>query len=293
MRKNWPVLTILAILSLAAAMACAQPIPTATPNIPATVEARLSQVPTATPYPTATPRPTLTPYPTPTARPTATAYPTATPRPTYTLYPTPTPLPTYTPYPTATAYPTYTPYPTPTPTPRPTATPRPTPTPRPSPTPTPFAWRSHSPFPYYSITLPADWRKQVQESEPAGSANISGNYTLFQSADIKADVTIYTFFARDGWPSGFGISEMADIQLDRDEPGFQIISLTSVSSTTKRSQYRYEGTGEGCDVEGQALHILVSRYSFEVLVEVCRSWVRKYDDAFVNRVLESFTYSAR
>ena len=111
--------------------------PTPTPNIPATVVARLSQIPTATPYPTATPRPTLAPYPTPPARPTATAYPTATPRPTYTLYPTPTPLPTYTPYPTATAYPTYTPYPAPTPTLRPTAAPTvaarsPSPTPQPT-----------------------------------------------------------------------------------------------------------------------------------------------------------------
>ena len=137
MVKVFPALVALLIFSLTA-VACAQPAPMPTPNIPATVEARLSQVPTATPYPTATPRPTHTPYPTPTARPTATAYPTATPRPTYTRYPTPTHLPTYTPYPTATAYPTYTPYPTPTPTPRPTAAPpprpRPTATPRPTPT---------------------------------------------------------------------------------------------------------------------------------------------------------------
>ena len=136
-----PFALLAALLSLVlTALACAQPAPAPmpTPNIPATVEARLSQIPTATPYPTATPRPTHTPYPTPPARPTATAYPTATPRPTYTLYPTPTPLPTYTPYPTATAYPTYTPYPAPTPTPRPTAapTPKPRPTATPSPTPT-------------------------------------------------------------------------------------------------------------------------------------------------------------
>ena len=137
MVKVFPALVALVIVSLTT-LACAQPAPMPTPNIPATVEARLSQVPTATPYPTATPRPTLTPYPTPPARPTATAYPTATPRPTYTLYPTPTPLPTYTPYPTATPYPTYTPYPKPTPTPRPTVAPtpkpRPTATPRPTPT---------------------------------------------------------------------------------------------------------------------------------------------------------------
>ena len=100
-----------AILSLAA-LACAQPSPTVTPDIPATVTARLSQTPTATPLPTYT------------------LYPTATPRPTYTLYPTATPQPTYTLYPTATPRPTQTPLiryveviPSPTATPRPTPTP--------------------------------------------------------------------------------------------------------------------------------------------------------------------------
>ena len=123
--KAIPALVCLLILALAV-IACAPAAPPATPNIPATVTARLSAIPTATPYPT------FTPYPTPTKVSTATPYPTATPLPTATPYPTPTALPTYTPYPTATAYPTYTPYPTPTPTPRPTSTPRPTATPIPT-----------------------------------------------------------------------------------------------------------------------------------------------------------------
>lgn len=131
MVKPFPALVVLLILALTV-VACASAAPPATPDIPATVEARLSQVPTATPYPTGTPWPTHTPYPTATPRPTHTPYPTPTEVPTATPYPTPTALPTYTPYPTATAYPTYTPYPTPTPTPRPTSTPWPTRTPIPT-----------------------------------------------------------------------------------------------------------------------------------------------------------------
>ena len=121
------------LLCLALIIACSQPEPTPTLDIPATVTAQvqagLAAIPTATPVPTHTPYPTPTDSPTATPYPTATAYPTGTPRPTYTPYPTPTEAPTSTPYPT------YTPYPTATP--RPTYTPRPTPTRRPTVTPTP------------------------------------------------------------------------------------------------------------------------------------------------------------
>ena len=117
--KAIPSLICLLILALTA-IACAPAAPPmATPDIPATVTARMAAIPTATPYPT------FTPYPAPTTVSTATPY------------PTPTPMPTATPYPTPTALPTYTPYPTPTPTPRPTSTPWPTATPRPTPTPIP------------------------------------------------------------------------------------------------------------------------------------------------------------
>lgn len=121
------ILPIIAILILACATPVPAPtdtaVPTATPDIPATVESRVAAVLTQTAYPTNTPYPT------------ALRWPTSTPRPTYTLYPTPTPLPTltpwptYTPYPTATPRPTYTPFPTLTPTPQPTATPNATPAP--------------------------------------------------------------------------------------------------------------------------------------------------------------------
>ena len=92
---------------------------TATPDIDAIVEARVSAalaaIPTPTPVPTATPTPTPIPTATPTPTPTPTPVPTAT--------PTLTPIPTATPTPTPTPIPTATPTPTPTPTPIPTKAP--------------------------------------------------------------------------------------------------------------------------------------------------------------------------
>ena len=112
---------IAAVLLVLLAIACTAPVPTPepistpTPNLDATLAARvqegvqlgiqtaMAQIPTATPVPTATPIPTATPAPT------ATPIPTATPRPT----------PTATRRPTPTRRPTATPWPTP----RPTSTP--------------------------------------------------------------------------------------------------------------------------------------------------------------------------
>ena len=122
MKVLFLALPLLAAVLMACAAPPPTPVPTATPDIPATVTAQVAAVPTATAYPTNTPFPTATP------RPTVTPYPTNTPRPTYTPYPTSTPVPTATPYPTNTPYPTATP--------RPTYSPRPTYTPRPTPRPT-------------------------------------------------------------------------------------------------------------------------------------------------------------
>ena len=85
---------VLAVLIGTLVVACSSATPT--PNIDATIEARVGQmltkIPTETPIPTLTPVPTPTPPPTPV--PTATLVPTAT--------PAPTPVPTATPYPTPT-----------------------------------------------------------------------------------------------------------------------------------------------------------------------------------------------
>ena len=144
-----------------AAVATALPTaaPTPTPDIDATVTAGISATqaaaPTQTPPPTPTPdinatvearmAATIAAMPTPTNTPIPTAIPTPTPVPTVTPRPTATPTPT--PVPTATPQPTATPTPTPIPTvtPRPTATP--TPTPIPTVTPRPTATPTPTPIP--------------------------------------------------------------------------------------------------------------------------------------------------
>jgi hypothetical protein len=100
----------LAIVIGVGLLACSSAVPAPvepTPNIEATVEARLKEekasIPTATPVPTYTPIPTATPVPTYTPMPTYTPEP--TPLPTATAVPEPTPLPT------ATAVPDPTPHP--------------------------------------------------------------------------------------------------------------------------------------------------------------------------------------
>ena len=160
--KALPPLTLYLALLLAIGCAGEKPatvspviptaIPTATPDLEATVQAAIDQaLPTERPTPlpdidatveagiaaTQAAMPTATPTPPPTpdldatveSRMAATiaAMPTPTPTPTPTHTPTPTASPTPTPIPTA----------TPTSTPVPTATPAPTPTPRPTATPTP------------------------------------------------------------------------------------------------------------------------------------------------------------
>ena len=308
MKALFLALPLLLIGSLA--LACAAPaptpiptptlVPTATPDIPATVTARVDALPTATAYPTLTPYPALTrvptttPYPTGTPRPTLTPQPTPTAWPTYTPYPTPTALPTYTPYPTPTPRPTYTPYPTPTsiPTPTPTPAPTPTPTPRPTatprPTPTPIPWITHWPRSQYQIQLPADWVKSVDQDSSDG--DVSG--VLFRAPDRKASIYVFSSFAREGWCSGVTVKEIARIgvSIRDDEPGFRIISISKVSSRVARSRYRYSGGYRYCDINGHGLHIFIPNYFLFVLIEVCDNAVGKYDTAFVERVFEGFTY---
>jgi hypothetical protein len=90
------LITLVAVV-VGLTVACESEPAVPTPNIDATVEAKvgvaLAKVPTVTPIPTATPVPTPTPIPTATPMPTPTPIPTATP------VPTPTPIPTATPVP--------------------------------------------------------------------------------------------------------------------------------------------------------------------------------------------------
>ena len=294
--KTLAILASLFLLLTLAALACAAPpptpIPTATPDIPATVTARVAAIPTATAYPTSTPYPTATP------RPTVTPYPTATPRPTYTPYPTPTavptatPYPTNTPYPTATPRPTYTPYPTPTPTPAPTptATPWPTATPEPQ-----VPWTTQRPRNFFSIEMPTDWRKSTDDTSKL-DGDVDLTVVNFDDPGNKASVRVVSYYSSYGWRTGYTLDESAqeDLEVIRDSgANFQLLSLQSVSATVKRSQYQYDGTDDYCDIAGQGLHILLPEYIFAVTVEVCAPWAWKYDDDFVDRMLDSFSYPGK
>ena len=152
-KAYWLVVLLALVLAAACTSAPADP----TPNLDATVEARVgatlaAAAPTQVPQPAATPAipPTASPEPTPIAQPTSA--PTATQAPTATATPIPTDTPapnTPTPVPT----PTPTPVPTPTPIPAPTATPLPTQTPQPTATPTPIPTPTPVPGPDLAVVL--------------------------------------------------------------------------------------------------------------------------------------------
>ena len=183
---------------------------TATPDIAATVIA-LAEQPTATPLPVQEPAPTPNIDATVEARLAATvaAIPTATPVPTATPQPTHTPLPTYTPFPTATptATPTSIPTPTPTPTARPTTTttttPQPTSTPRPTRTPTP------TPMPIPPLESDPALLLFGPESNSITHEPENGLLEVFRglvtSEDVVVEATFYNSTQRGGntWEHGF------------------------------------------------------------------------------------------
>ena len=222
----------LVLLTFAAALACAPPpptpIPTATPDIPATVTAQVAAVPTATAYPTNTPHPTVTP------RPTVTPDPTNTPRPTYTLYPTPTAVPTAPPYPTNTPYPTVTP--------RPTYSPRPTYTPLPTllPTATPLP-----PLKYPRRLLLYGPESGVLTHEPDDGflEEFEGPYT---AEDVLVEATFYNpYTTRNAyWEHGFllrngGRSYLHWVSINRDgewEHFHRLGESKALDRTTVRSR---------------------------------------------------------
>lgn len=295
-------LIVLATIFLAVA-ACAQSAPTATPDVPATVEAqiveRLASIPTATAYPTLTPAPTYTLYPTATPRPTATFYPTLKPLPTYTPYPTVTPYPTATPYPTltprptptnaptATPYPTYTPYPTFTPIPRPTNTPRPFPTP--TPTREAIGWRNVYPFNNFSLRIPYRWQLSWHHSEGPGRG------ATYSDTEKSARVRIYSGFSMEGW-AGLSIERYTNSEIQRYRrsehyPGFRVISRQNVSTEAARIKARYYSpSSSACGGVIHSLFAVTTFYIYTVQLLVCDHAEEKYDDDFADELLSSFSY---
>ena len=118
---------------------------------------------------------------------------------------------------------------------------------------------------------------------------------VFESPGNYASVWIFSHYAEFGWRDDYTLDEAAllDLNFNDDEPGFQIVSIWSVSPTVKRSQYQYDGKDGHCDIEGFGLHILLPNRDFYVSVEVCKRATSKYDDAFVERVFSGFSYKNR
>ena len=80
----------------------------------------------------------------------------------------------------------------------------------------------------------------------------------------------------------------------KDELGFALGDFYEVSPVAYRARYRYSRDGQGLlcdDREGYGLYILQSVRMFVINVEVCADGAGRYDDACVERALDSLTYS--
>lgn len=156
-------------------------------------------------------------------------------------------------------------------------------------------WTTQRPRNFFSIETPADWRKSVDESSRLDDG-VDFTAIGFDSPDNRASVAVVAYYSIYGWQTGYTLDESTqdDLEVIRDVvTNFQLLSLQSVSATEKRSQYRYGDDDDYCDIEGRALHILLPEYTFMVAVEVCAPWVWKYDDDFMDRVFDSFSYPGK
>ena len=278
------VMLIALVAVLATALtACTAPPPAPTPDIPATVTAQvrthLDSVPTATPLPTHTPYPTATPYPTPTALATYTPYPTATPRPTLVA------LPTHTPYLTATPRPTYTPAHTASFMPMPTI---------PVPTPTPygnslFDWTVVEPLGWYSLELPAS--VSAPEHFPPPQDNYYGVVSHTMGWETVIISVVYAEYPDTG-TVGYSAAEAAAWYFDSTSTWdtFVMEELVAPSNSTRRSHYTYTDD-EFCSGDGYGLHVIKPIREIHVLVEICDAAPEQYNEAFADRILNSFAYS--
>ena len=142
--------------------------------------------------------------------------------------------------------------------------------------------------------MPADWQKSFDED--TSDADGYSSFVVYDARDNKASVAIFSYVPSRGWSSGITVDDLtgANIEALRETyDGFELVALQSVSTTVKRYRYRYEGEGNYCDIEGYGLSVFLSESYLSVEVEICAPWTWKYDDAFVNRMFDSFTYRER
>ena len=201
------------------------------------------------------------------AIPTATPYPTATPRPTYTLFPTPTPRPTYTLFPTATPRPTYTPFPTPTVAQSPTATIPPLSVAE-SRIYRDFYWGS------YSIRLPQGW-VVGSEVEP-GYTGVSLTQFLAPNADMGFFITVEDL-ERTAPGVSFTLGEVAhELSNLRRKNGYTSEGVQIVDENTAYEGWLAGvGVAPGCPLKGRTYYHLYSRWLISTEGSVCQSTPEK------------------
>ena len=203
----------------------------------------------------------------------------------------PTRLPTITPWP-----------PTPTTPPFPTFTPEVKPTPIPTPTPTAVLgvagpWITLNPRSYFSIQLPSTEWKEVLDEYDGGRYGVSVSRVGYQypSRNPRVDVLVLSRF---GLPRDTTANDLLELDLALLRRFYESreVSTTEVDPGILRTHFQLRGR-ELCSSQsssGQSdvfgLHIMAEPRSHTVLVGICdfvRPW---YDDDFVDRMFDGFSY---
>ena len=157
-------------------------------------------------------------------------------------------------------------------------------------------WQGFSPKEHYTIELPSDWEKADDETVDLPDAlgtNAFATVVSFQSPDNKAQVLISDFRPEFGWLDSLDVDAGAKRTLGGIESlhpsGFKLVDFRAVSPMVRRSTYEYDSGS--CEIEGNGLHVWTESRMYFVAIEICHPAPDHYDEAFVNRVLDSFASS--
>ena len=149
-------------------------------------------------------------------------------------------------------------------------------------------WQRLNPRPYFSVELPADWEIDTDTKSAA--------ITHFNSPWHRAIMHIFSGTLTERTPKALTVADFSDHfrSIQKDESGFELDAFYEVSPTAYRARYRYSRDGNGLicdDLEGCGFYILQSVRMFVINLEVCADGADRYDDAFVERVLDSLAYT--
>ena len=152
-----------------------------------------------------------------------------------------------------------------------------------SPAPTPEPWLTHYPTIHYTIETPPDWDQRYGP----------GDSVHFWASDEHASLTIIHDYSESGWPDRYTVDERVEYSLVylEDHPGFELNAIENVSPGVRRITYKYTGQQRDCNWEAHSLQVLTEKENYFVTARVCRPGFDEYDEAFVNRMLDSFSYS--